>query len=1011
MADEFEDWKEATSEFLVECQESAVLERLRGVIQRSLLALENLKRPERPLKDFDEAISTSLDAYEMLESFGSADGEKAGGNLLRKVTTLLSVLYYRRAANFPSSKHDKKAVEFQTQAVASQDTGGGDPVPRVRHTSLFAAMLAGQHERLAYTLDNHGMQEALSYSCYSIRYLQKYLTRPDEFSDFPQYTAPRRFKSPFDAAAEHESSINSGRLLWAAKQTTSVIIDICATHSTVLLSHFQATSDSRSLSEALAYSTAVVECFNSAPTETSEFVEEWPVRFCNHGRILEAQYQRDRFSKRRSALKALSEAICYGERALKQMNENSGRKAGVLILIANWLCNKWESTKDLRLVENATQKLDEAYSLQESDKGEISFSKSIILGIQYRISKTASRTNEALKYLDEAISEGERAIEKLTENDSRLGKWHKNVAEMQRMKLLDTNSADKHLRAQSKRNFAIAAEAKNASFSVRLSAALGGGLLLIEDEAMEEAHKIFQCAIEQFLAFENSFVLPRDLQENFRQASSLAEHAASVALQVGDPPFVALRSLELSRCIISRLSRKTKVDLSNLYKVDETLARRYSSARSDLERERRLIQPHYIFKPNEDMWLTDLMGLTEDIQQLDAFKNFQQPLTEAEMKLTASEGPVVVVNVSTVSSDAIIVTIDKIVRLNLPKMGYKDTRDKILILDVLISRKQRDFARRNAHRPASTIAAALDALSWLWEVAVREILKNLPRSTRRVWWITTGLADRLPFHAAGDHTPDSKNNTLNCVMSSYVSSFQTLQYARERAKCTSAITERNSPKKMFLVTVTNDPDSYGYLNTGAEVAAVQKFFKPALQDEEQFFHLESPSPASVLHFLRRYSFVHFACHGVSNGQDPTQSGLLLVGDQGEGEMLTIADIESRQTKEHQPGEVAYLSACSTAKIQQDDTLAGEAIHLGNLFQTLGFPHVIATLYGANDETAGEVADAFYEDLMREADGIPGDGDSVCLDVVGALHRATKKVRNNLEGEHVLDWVPFVHIGP
>lgn len=62
--------------------------------------------------------------------------------------------------------------------------------------------------------------------------------------------------------------------------------------------------------------------------------------------------------------------------------------------------------------------------------------------------------------------------------------------------------------------------------------------------------------------------------------------------------------------------------------------------------------------------------------------------------------------------------------------------------------------------------------------------------------------------------------------------------------------------------------------------------------------------------------------------------------------------------------MAYLSACATAE-QPDGKLADETIHLANAFQTLGFQHVIGTMWGANDAAAGEIAKRFHDRLTSK----------------------------------------------
>lgn len=50
----------------------------------------------------------------------------------------------------------------------------------------------------------------------------------------------------------------------------------------------------------------------------------------------------------------------------------------------------------------------------------------------------------------------------------------------------------------------------------------------------------------------------------------------------------------------------------------------------------------------------------------------------------------------------------------------------------------------------------------------------------RIWWIGTGLASSLPFHAAGHHTTGSVENTYSCAISSYTPSLKSLRYVRDK---------------------------------------------------------------------------------------------------------------------------------------------------------------------------------------------------------------------------------------
>ena len=103
--------------------------------------------------------------------------------------------------------------------------------------------------------------------------------------------------------------------------------------------------------------------------------------------------------------------------------------------------------------------------------------------------------------------------------------------------------------------------------------------------------------------------------------------------------------------------------------------------------------------------------------------------------------------------------------------------------------------------------------------------------------------------------------------------------------------------------------------------------------------------------------------------------------------------------------LAYLSACHTANYTSE-TLLDEAIHIASGFQLAGFPHVIGTLWEANDLKAREVAVEFYKNLFNSMDSGRGFADGI---VAEALHRAVASLRQEFEDNPIL-WGPFIHLG-
>src|ERR1700727_2991224 len=99
----------------------------------------------------------------------------------------------------------------------------------------------------------------------------------------------------------------------------------------------------------------------------------------------------------------------------------------------------------------------------------------------------------------------------------------------------------------------------------------------------------------------------------------------------------------------------------------------------------------------------------------------------------------------------------------------------------------------------------LGYLSWLWQACVKQILDEIFKQNRptqglpRVWWIGTGLASSMPFHAAGLHRRGSTENAYSRVISSYTPSIKALAYARNCARSTGE--SRATPGSLLITTM------------------------------------------------------------------------------------------------------------------------------------------------------------------------------------------------------------------
>jgi tetratricopeptide (TPR) repeat protein len=749
--------------------------------------------------------------------------------------------------------------------------------------------------------------------------------------------------------------------------------------STALFEHYQVTGLFSSLEEALRIS------------EIGLKERRQPLTLLNHGGMLEAKCQRYIGTDPVKATKTIDEAIDCGKQALDMVEAEESVVSRLFNMLGAWYATKMKLTRDTTLGDSGAYMLEKALELARPEDPETPLILNNLVHtreVQYQILSARGQKLAALENLNKAISHGQEAVNTTLQNDPHLGERLKNLAVMLVSKHVLTDEDSWYFEAQ--KYLIRGAKLPTAPPLVRIPCAVQAGLCCRANDKFSDAHDLLQGAISLLPSINAQSISSQDLQQTLGQVAGLATFAASIAIEAGRPPFEALKSLEEARCVIAGLSMSSKADISDLQKIEPDLASKYEGLRSDLaqaSKHLKLPGAYQLARKHQQELLQSISDTEAEIRHLPGWESFQLPMTEHDFKSLATEGPIIVVNATKIRSDAIVVTKDGIQLVELHEMKYEDLERYVSIFSNL-----GDESRRNAvpRRKQAQTTTPSDALLWLWEVAVRHILDATPlTSSRRVWWITTGLAGRAPFHAAGDHNAGSRNNTLSRVISSYISSFKALRFSRN--KKATGILRRN----MLLVTMSANPPPHHNLNTSHEESVTKEIFGESVE------HLAQPDPESVLQKLPKYSLVHFACHGASIAYDPSKSGLLLVKG-GEAVMLSISDLEEADFKE---GAVAYLSACSTAE-QPDNKLADEAIHLANSFQSLGFQHVIGTIWGAEDIAAGEIAKRFYKRLYSAAEA--GQNHDA-LDVSRALHEAVLDYRDVMKKD-VVSWGPFIHIG-
>ncbi|KAG1755431.1 CHAT domain-containing protein [Suillus lakei] len=182
---------------------------------------------------------------------------------------------------------------------------------------------------------------------------------------------------------------------------------------------------------------------------------------------------------------------------------------------------------------------------------------------------------------------------------------------------------------------------------------------------------------------------------------------------------------------------------------------------------------------------------------------------------------------------------------------------------------------------------------------------------------------------------------------------------------------------------------------------------PAVDSELELVHELVPSnvkstnlsgdgatQAGALEALQQNTWVHLACHGKQDHEQPYNSRFVM-----RDKPLTLLDIMENNSPQ---AEFTFLLACHTAV--GDEKTPDEVIHLAAGLQSSGFKSVIGTLWGVSDALAKYVVEAFYEKIFED---LEDGGIMDCTKAAWALNRATHAVKMKMPLEQRM---VFIHIG-
>ncbi|KAJ7653666.1 CHAT domain-containing protein [Mycena polygramma] len=375
----------------------------------------------------------------------------------------------------------------------------------------------------------------------------------------------------------------------------------------------------------------------------------------------------------------------------------------------------------------------------------------------------------------------------------------------------------------------------------------------------------------------------------------------------------------------------------------------------------------------------DLLG---EIRKVDGLAGFLEPKSFIMLRAAASQGPVIMLNVDTARSDAIIVQDAKAPHLvPLPQDLARIVPQLALIVANVKGSSRRMIPSKDESQCLSAVAQKL------WQYICGPVVVELRalgfEQKSHIWWCPTGALASLPIHASGP-CKNAEKDLMDHFISSYTPSLLSLLRAQARR-------DEDIVRRQVQVLAVGQSNSLPQVSD--ELAYIQSIFSSAALVLDR----ADATPEAVEKNIHHYHVVHFACHGSLDIVNPLDSFLALHGSN-----LSLKNLAFNGGLFG--GQLAFVAACDSAGTVTGSS-TDEAITLAAAFQIRGFSSVIGTLWEMLDADGPPLARDFYRYLLP--DGVE-NSDCLRLQPAQALHLAVTKMRERMVPRE--RWSTFIHIG-
>lgn len=494
-------------------------------------------------------------------------------------------------------------------------------------------------------------------------------------------------------------------------------------------------------------------------------------------------------------------------------------------------------------------------------------------------------------------------------------------------------------------------------------------------------------------------------------ALGICELALSLGLELGKPVDSLLSLVECGRGIIATniLPYQEALVSGDLYsdcpELFEEFVKRRKAATDATSSGAELDDSGVLARVAKNNAVRDLDEILQTIRALDGYERFLLPPESAAEYSQLSKdcgGPLVFLSASERSAHAIIITGGGIRAFDLPELALQEAVERVELL-------KKKVLKGSLRTLFSRSKKLQEILCWLWKTTVRPVLEGLGflkeshrgESLPRIWWIPGGIMANFPIHVACER---SDHGVFTYVVSSYGTTLKTLSLSQKRNHA-KEINRQEAERDFYLLAgMMKTPGLSDLPQVDAELDSIER----SIANVAESVRVDCPTKDTIIDLLPVCSHAHFACHGISDPESPSNSGILLQHgtELEESDRLTVKDI-SEIDAEVGRWESVFLSVCSSANVAAEE-LIEEGMHLASEFQMLGFCNVIATLWPVNDDVSKEVAVRFYEALAKRYGDSGGNRvPKGCYAEV--LQNVMAEIRRDSPG-NVLQWAPFVHFG-